>query len=228
MGSEMCIRDRSVADWKVKFPEICPDPPIIGSLTDGALIIFPSRTIASLFPTPVLVALPNFLAPTLSKENETTVSFVCEFIVGFASTKLSPLKTILLLTIAISEPSSNSIFSVPNDSSEFWVINWNVKFAVLPNNDLILPGSSKPGNSTSILSLPLFNILGSFQARRMKARYKNKDNNIEFVGTLNGSGLAVGRTLIAILENYQAEDGSIVIPDVLKPYMGNIDKISSN
>ena len=69
---------------------------------------------------------------------------------------------------------------------------------------------------------------GSFQARRMKARYKNKDNNIEFVGTLNGSGLAVGRTLIAILENYQAEDGSIVIPDVLKPYMGNIDKISSN
>ena len=71
----------------------------------------------------MLVALPNFLAPTLSKENETTVSFVCEFIVGFASTKLSPLKTILLLTIAISEPSSNSIFSVPNDSSEFWVIN---------------------------------------------------------------------------------------------------------
>ena len=69
---------------------------------------------------------------------------------------------------------------------------------------------------------------GSFQARRMKARYKNKDNNIEFVGTLNGSGLAVGRTLIAILENYQLEDGSIVIPEVLKPYMGNIDKISNN
>ena len=69
---------------------------------------------------------------------------------------------------------------------------------------------------------------GTFQAKRMKARYKNKDNNIEFVGTLNGSGLAVGRTLIAILENYQAEDGSIIIPDVLKPYMGNIDKISIN
>ena len=69
---------------------------------------------------------------------------------------------------------------------------------------------------------------GSFQARRMKARYKNKDNNIEFVGTLNGSGLAVGRTLIAILENYQQEDGSIIIPEVLKPYMGNIDKISNN
>ena len=63
---------------------------------------------------------------------------------------------------------------------------------------------------------------------RMKARYKNKENNTEFVGTLNGSGLAVGRTLIAILENYQTEDGSIIIPDVLKPYMGNIDKISIN
>ena len=55
-----------------------------------------------------------------------------------------------------------------------------------------------------------------------------EDNSIEFVGTLNGSGLAVGRTLISILENYQTEDGSIIIPDVLKPYMGNIDKISIN
>ena len=69
---------------------------------------------------------------------------------------------------------------------------------------------------------------GTFQARRMKARYKNKNNETEFVGTLNGSGLAVGRTLIAILENYQLEDGSIIIPEVLKPYMGNIDKISNN
>ncbi len=69
---------------------------------------------------------------------------------------------------------------------------------------------------------------GTFQAKRMKARYKDKDNKIEFCGTLNGSGLAVGRTLIAILENYQTEDGSIIIPDVLKPYIGNIDKISIN
>ena len=69
---------------------------------------------------------------------------------------------------------------------------------------------------------------GTFQARRMKARYKNKDNAVEFLGTLNGSGLAVGRTLIAILENYQQEDGSIVIPDVLKPYMANLDKICAN
>ena len=69
---------------------------------------------------------------------------------------------------------------------------------------------------------------GTFQSKRMMARYKNKDNNMEFVGTLNGSGLAVGRTLIAILENYQTSDGSIIIPDALKPYMGNMDKISIN
>ena len=69
---------------------------------------------------------------------------------------------------------------------------------------------------------------GSFQARRMKARYKNQDNKISFLGTLNGSGLAVGRTLIAIIENYQNKDGSITIPDILKPYMSGIDKISSN
>ena len=69
---------------------------------------------------------------------------------------------------------------------------------------------------------------GSFQARRMMARYKNIEKITKFVGTLNGSGLAVGRTLIAILENYQTEEGSIIIPEVLKPYMGNIDKISIN
>jgi len=69
---------------------------------------------------------------------------------------------------------------------------------------------------------------GSFQARRMKARYKGQNNSKEFVGTLNGSGLAVGRTMIAIMENYQTEDGSILIPEVLKPYMPNIDKISIN
>ena len=69
---------------------------------------------------------------------------------------------------------------------------------------------------------------GSFQARRMKARFKNNKNETNFVGTLNGSGLAVGRTLIAILENYQEEDGSIVIPKALKPYMNNLDKITNN
>ena len=62
----------------------------------------------------------------------------------------------------------------------------------------------------------------------MKARFKNSKNETNFLGTLNGSGLAVGRTLIAILENYQEEDGSIKIPDVLKSYMNNLDKITSN
>ena len=66
---------------------------------------------------------------------------------------------------------------------------------------------------------------GSFQARRMKARYKSRNNETLFVGTLNGSGLAVGRTLIAIMENYQQKDGSIIVPDVLKAYMGGEDRI---
>ena len=66
----------------------------------------------------------------------------------------------------------------------------------------------------------------SFQARRMKARFKDlKTNQNEYVHTLNGSGLAVGRTFIAILENYQNEDGTITIPEVLRPYMGGIEII---
>ena len=69
---------------------------------------------------------------------------------------------------------------------------------------------------------------GTFQSNRMKTRYKNNKNENEYAGTLNGSGLAVGRTLIAILENYQNEDGSIEIPEVLKPYMNNLDKIDNN
>jgi seryl-tRNA synthetase len=66
----------------------------------------------------------------------------------------------------------------------------------------------------------------SFQARRMQARYRNpKTEEMELVHTLNGSGLAVGRTLVAILENYQDQDGNITIPEALKPYMGNTDVI---
>ncbi|MDC0628485.1 serine--tRNA ligase [Pelagibacteraceae bacterium] len=65
---------------------------------------------------------------------------------------------------------------------------------------------------------------GTFQARRMGAKYKSSKIN-EFVGTLNGSGLAVGRLMIAFLENNQNEDGSITIPDILKKYMNNLDKI---
>ncbi|MDR1849335.1 MAG: serine--tRNA ligase, partial [Zoogloeaceae bacterium] len=63
----------------------------------------------------------------------------------------------------------------------------------------------------------------AFQARRMQARFRNEKGKIELVHTLNGSALAVGRTLVAILENYQQEDGSIAIPTALKPYMGAIE-----
>ncbi|MBC8499810.1 MAG: serine--tRNA ligase [Candidatus Atribacteria bacterium] len=66
-----------------------------------------------------------------------------------------------------------------------------------------------------------------FQARRAMIRYRSKEKEkVNFVHTLNGSGLAVGRTLIAILENYQQKDGSVIIPDVLRPYMGGLEKIT--
>jgi seryl-tRNA synthetase len=71
-------------------------------------------------------------------------------------------------------------------------------------------------------------VCGDFQARRMNARYKDRDGKGNlFVHTLNGSGTAVGRALIAVMENYQNEDGSVTIPEVLKPYMGGIEKISN-
>jgi len=67
---------------------------------------------------------------------------------------------------------------------------------------------------------------GDFQARRMNARYKPEgEKQTRFLHTLNGSGLAVGRTLVAVLENYQQEDGSVIVPDVLAPYMGGITKL---
>ncbi len=69
-------------------------------------------------------------------------------------------------------------------------------------------------------------LCGDFQARRMNARYRPKDSkNTQFVHTLNGSGVAVGRALIAVLENYQEADGSVRVPEVLKPYMGGLEKI---
>ncbi|MEW5962758.1 MAG: serine--tRNA ligase [Pseudomonadota bacterium] len=69
-------------------------------------------------------------------------------------------------------------------------------------------------------------VCGDFQARRMNARYRDKaSKEVRFVHTLNGSGLAVGRTLIAILENYQQADGSVVVPKALVPYMGGIERI---
>jgi len=68
---------------------------------------------------------------------------------------------------------------------------------------------------------------GDFQARRMNARYKFAEKDNRFVHTLNGSGLAVGRTLVAVLENYQNEDGSITVPKALVPYMGGVEVISA-
>ncbi len=70
---------------------------------------------------------------------------------------------------------------------------------------------------------------GDFQARRMKTRYRPEgEKGTRFVHTLNGSGLAVGRTLIAVLENYQQADGSVVVPDALRPYMGGLEVISAD
>jgi seryl-tRNA synthetase len=68
-------------------------------------------------------------------------------------------------------------------------------------------------------------VCGDFQARRMNARVRGKDNKLRFVHTLNGSGVAVGRALIAVLENYQQADGSILVPEALAPYMGGIKVI---
>ena len=66
----------------------------------------------------------------------------------------------------------------------------------------------------------------AFQSRRMQARFKNAQGKNEWVHTLNGSGLAVGRTLVAVLENYQQADGSVVVPEVLRPYMGHVQRLS--
>ncbi|WP_048647850.1 serine--tRNA ligase [Nitratireductor soli] len=71
-------------------------------------------------------------------------------------------------------------------------------------------------------------VCGDFQGRRMNARYRiGSDKQTHFVHTLNGSGTAVGRALIAVLENYQNEDGSVTVPDVLRPYMGGLEKIEA-
>ena len=80
-----------------------------------------------------------------------------------------------------------------------------------------LPGQSAYREISSVSSCD------AFQARRLQARYKTAQGKNEYVHTLNGSGLAVGRTLVAVLENYQNQDGSIVVPKVLRPYMGNLE-----
>jgi len=82
-----------------------------------------------------------------------------------------------------------------------------------------------PGQNT-YREISSCSVCGDFQARRMSARYRpTEGKGVHYVTTLNGSGLAVGRTLVAVLENYQQADGSIVIPDVLRSYMGGLERI---
>ncbi|MEM7620496.1 MAG: serine--tRNA ligase [Pseudomonadota bacterium] len=87
-----------------------------------------------------------------------------------------------------------------------------------------LPGQSKYREISSC------SVCGDFQARRMNTRFRTNENakNLNFVHTLNGSGLAVGRTIVALLENYQQEDGSVIIPEALQAYMGGQDTISAS
>ncbi len=97
-------------------------------------------------------------------------------------------------------------------------------FSAKRTNDIEvwLPGQNRYREISSC------SVCGDFQARRMNARYRpSRETKPEFVHTLNGSGLAVGRCLIAVMENYQQEDGSITVPKVLKPYLGGANKISS-
>jgi seryl-tRNA synthetase len=82
-----------------------------------------------------------------------------------------------------------------------------------------LPGQSAYREISSVSSCD------AFQARRLQARFKGANGKNEYVHTLNGSGLAVGRTLVAVLENYQTEQGGVIIPEVLRPYMGQLEKI---
>ncbi|MDH0382687.1 MULTISPECIES: serine--tRNA ligase [Comamonas] len=84
-----------------------------------------------------------------------------------------------------------------------------------------LPGQGKYREISSISNCE------AFQARRMQARFKNAKGKNELVHTLNGSGLAVGRCLVAVLENYQQADGSVVIPEVLRPYMGGLERLQA-
>ena len=88
-----------------------------------------------------------------------------------------------------------------------------------------MPGQGEGGAYREISSC---SVCGDFQSRRMDARYRTADGKPRFVHTLNGSGTAVGRALIAVMETYQQENGSIVIPDVLQPYMGGIKVLQAD
>ena len=86
-----------------------------------------------------------------------------------------------------------------------------------------LPGQKAYRESSSC------SVCGDFQARHMNGRYRDGDDGktVRHVHTLNGSGIAVGRALIAVMENYQNEDGTIAVPDVLQPYMGGLTKLET-
>jgi seryl-tRNA synthetase len=84
-----------------------------------------------------------------------------------------------------------------------------------------LPGQSTYREISSISNMD------AFQARRLQARFKNAQGKNELVHTLNGSGLAVGRTLVAVLENYQNADGSITVPEVLRPYLAGQERLTA-
>jgi seryl-tRNA synthetase len=89
-----------------------------------------------------------------------------------------------------------------------------------------MPGQfSSQGEGGAYREISSCSVCGDFQARRMDARYRGPDGKPRFVHTLNGSGTAVGRALIAVMETYQQEDGSIAVPDVLQPYMGGLKVI---
>ncbi|RYH14053.1 MAG: serine--tRNA ligase, partial [Alphaproteobacteria bacterium] len=83
-----------------------------------------------------------------------------------------------------------------------------------------------PGQNT-YREISSVSVCGDFQARRMDARFRDTDGKVRHVHTLNGSGVAVGRALIAVMENYQQEDGSVAIPDVLQPYMKGLKSIGA-
>jgi seryl-tRNA synthetase len=88
-----------------------------------------------------------------------------------------------------------------------------------------MPGQGEGGAYREISSC---SVCGDFQARRMDARYRDSGGKPRFVHTLNGSGTAVGRALIAVMETYQQEDGSIAVPDVLQPYMGGVKVVEKD
>src|SRR6266851_2633630 len=101
----------------------------------------------------------------------------------------------------------------------------NMGFAARKTYDLEvwLPGQNAYREISSC------SLCGEFQARRMKARFRPKEGKgVRFVHTLNGSGLAVGRTLVAVLENYQRADGTVAVPDALKPYMAGLEVIGGD